>query len=640
MSRIGFSQKPQVSIAKPTISTIPPRKITILVKMEGRQMNTAWRRNGVSHTNGDAYPPMSRMAPKSFAMLSMIPKPLTCPSFLLPFASKKLSLPYAIALIRQAELRRLHLVESELAFDNDVVDEASTISEESSDDSETSSEESSDFSETSSEESSDAFDDDVSPVLFELEGLERQLEKSNAANDQDCKVAELEEDMDRMQSKLQFATFQTSLLDTALKGSKKKQVQDQKRIKELEHKLENSTIMVADLINKLGMDWNERKSEQTKLLDLERLLEDSNTTNQHMTGTIAKLGARLRGQKIQNDEEKETLDIRVEDLELQLCDADKKLKSKTLLVDQLMERIEKAEVKKDSGTSQDCCKQAKAIVSFPCSRAHLQNKVDDLEQELRIATAKNVLHDTLAKAQLRGQEKAKLLFKELERKLHDMIAADERTNKEFGRKLQEKIAADERPSSTLVNLIGQNVKDKQQKDEEIAALKYKWHDGQARLKFLNNTVTVLDCEVAKIQREGQQKIKMLEREMNRMQAKLRFADAKTSILNDALKHKNQKEQDLEDRLKEMALKLAELRSKLRFSHAENELLTTKKLEDSNTAKEKNRKVDSLEAELALLQLGVTDLVDVGAPSESSTAEETEESDWDFVHPETGQQTLE
>jgi chromosome segregation ATPase len=597
--------------------------------MEGRQMNTACRRDGVSHTNGDAYPAMSRMARKSFAMLSMTPKPLTCPSFLLPFASKKLSTHFgdvedAIAL-RQSELERLHPVESETAFDNDVVDEASTISEESSDE-----------SVSSSEESDSAFEDAVSPTLFsdllmqrknQLEGLERRLEKF------DCKVAGLEENMDRKQSKLQFATFQTSLLDTTLKGSKTKQVQDQKQIKELEHELENSTIMVADLINKMSMDWNERKSEQTRLLDLKRLLETSNAANQHMSGTTAKLGTRLREQKIQNDEEKETLDIRVKDLELQLSDADKKLKSKTLLVDQLMERIEKAEVKKDSDTSQDCCKLDKVIVSFPRSRTHLENKVDDLEQELRIATAKNVLHDTLAKAQLHRQEEAKLVFKELERKLHDMIAADERPNKEFGRKLQEKIAADERPGSTLVHLI------RQQKDEEIASLEYKWHDSQARLKFLNNTVKVLNCEAAKIQREGQQKIKIMETKMNRMQAKLRFADAKTSILNDAMKHKNQNEQDLEDRLKEMALKLAELRSKLRFFHVENELLTTR-LEDNNTDKEKNRKVDSLEVELALLQLGVTDLVYVGDTSESSTAEETEESDWDFVHPETGQQTLE
>jgi ethanolamine utilization protein EutQ (cupin superfamily) len=232
-----------------------------------------------------------------------------------------------------------------------------------------------------------------------------------------------------------------------------------------------------------------------------------------------------------------------------------------------------------------------------------------------------------------------LLFKELERKLHDIIPADERTNKEFGRKRQEKIAADERSSSTLVNLIRQNVKEKQQKDIEIASLEYKLHDRQARLKFLKNTATVLNCEVAKIQREGQQRIKMLETEMNRMQARLRFADAKTSIINDALKHKNHKEQDLEDRLKEMALKLSEIRSKLRFSHAKNDLLTTK-LEDYNTDTEKNRKVDSLEAEIALFQLDLTDLVNVGAPSESSTAEETEELDWDFVHPETGQQTLE
>eukprot|EP00980_Cylindrotheca_fusiformis_P001826 scaffold408_cov71-Cylindrotheca_fusiformis.AAC.27 len=242
-------------------------------------------------------------------------------------------------------------------------------------------------------------------------------------------------------------------------------------------------------------------------------------------------------------------------------------------------------------------------------------KVDRFEAKTNIAKAKNVLNEFFANSHLRRQANVKVTFHELQQELH------------------ERMQSKGRPGLKQRN-----------KDEEIASLKHKCNDMSARIDFLNKTVTVADCEMMKIHKTGQEKYRWIEKELISTKAKLRSADAKNLILNEELRKRTLEQEGRlveewrkrcmkqEGRLEEMSFNVADLRSQLRFCHAENELLAAKlQAAKDGASTEMNRKIESLEAEIGLLQLGVAD-----ADDES----EDDDSAWEFLQSESVQQMLE
>lgn len=619
----------------------------------------------------DAYPPMASRAPRSFFAVASSESSLTLSFAHPPYVPRSLQNAMnhlyhpnlAIPFGNEDALRRQEQ-QQEIGVDN-VVEEVSSSSssdeDESSDEESfttTCSEESEDSSQSSDDESAraisdyeyDSDDEELEEEPFEehveshastLAALQKQREgilaskrtvKPDSIAPENSKIPNVkEEDLDNIKSSLEFSTFCNSIAESALKARKQQQLEDNKRIAELQQKLletskkskqqieelqvklENSNGLVEDMILRLNED---HEVEQAKVENMKCLLVISSAKNKKLKAALIKIGTESWAQKY--TEEKITNLILSKELVVQ------QLKT-TFLVKLVKEKEKKLFVAAHNlyFSRELLADLMESFGKVKRQERWMKDLIQDLELRLRITTGKNVLNDFLAKAQLRRQAKAKLVFKELQCKLHDKIEADERTRKEFERKLQGKMTVDERSNNTIISLI----QTKKQNEKEILEMKSTLNREQARLQFLNKSLSALNCEVCKMRKEDNAQVKSMEKEMSKVKAKLQFANAKTSLLNEALKQKDQLEKDQEDRLQEMALKMADLRSQLRFSYAENELLTTK-LADCKTSKEKNRKAESLEAEIDLLQ------------RESSGVSDENESEWDFVQPETAQQLLE
>ncbi|CAJ1969756.1 unnamed protein product [Cylindrotheca closterium] len=442
--------------------------------------------------------------------------------------------------------------------------------------------------------------------------------------------------LDFLRSKLQFSTFQASLLETAFKGMNKRKDQ---RIVQLEQALAASEDMVAGLIDEANSQNNEREI-------AESMLENARERIAKQSEKIAKQSEKIGSLKF---------DIMAkDDVHCHLLDAFDKYESKNQEIASLEETVDQLkanQIKNDAdnvevvGRLEEAHQEMKLLTTenafLKDAMTSLQSTVPKLESDYKILKAKYVLQEHLAKVNNRKRKETTALFGLMKRRLVEKVESLDRQSHVLTNRLEQHLEEQKKEAvqKELLQYQLQAANERLHRFQK-AAKKAAKHSEQGvekqviaqvvnkeRVKSdLNSSEKVTKALESKLE---QMKMQTKDKEVVSLQAKLRFANAKESLLSKALSIKNSDNMEQEDRLKEMSEKLASLRSNLCMKLSENQLLVAKlqELEEQkkehseavvettsnpseseksadSTMKPKscNRKVNSLEAELSLLQV--------------------------------------
>ena len=299
--------------------------------------------------------------------------------------------------------------------------------------------------------------------------------------------------------------------------------------------------------------------------------------------------------------------------------------------------------------------------SLSATTACLERKIPKLELELRIMKAKYVLQEHFSKVNNNKREEANALFNQMKQRMMKKIELLDHRGRMLSNRLEEHLEKHKREvvqtdllkrelqdtkakltlqkgmvaclQNELKQLKEQKCLEQQQQEvfEQVAQkqhLKYELAETNVKLKQ-----QILERDLARPKKQDKE-TDVAESQTSALHAKLRFARAKESILSKTLSAKNSDIIILEERLKEMSEKLALMRSQLCMKQTQNDLLATRlealqqekdsqsqaviqsvsgaadeslasgKSSDKKKERNKNcnRKVNSLEAELSLLQV--------------------------------------
>jgi len=410
---------------------------------------------------------------------------------------------------------------------------------------------------------------------------------------------------------------------------------------------------------------------------------------------VCTLRSNLQQQKQQYASEKNSYESRLKLSEAFLHDAYDEIKSKQqamVLLEETAKQLKAIQLKEDADKIETVCRleethqEMKILVAQNATMkgaiASLQHKVPKLESDLKIMKAKYVLQDHLAKVNNRKRKNTNALFNQMKQRLVEKIesldghshvlsfrleAHLEKQKKEAVQKellqnqlqdANEKLDYFQKTARTFENDLNQlkaKFEEKGVEHQVIAQVVHKervkndLQETHVKLNPSEKVIKILESDLDELKKQVKDK-DVAEKNSASLEAKLRFANAKESLLSKALSSKNVENMEQEDRLKEMSEKLASLRSKLRMTFSENELLGAKlqdlekqqdfqpssaaesasdsldcdKSSDKTKSKSCNRKVNSLEAELSLLQVPEVIVAD-DTLFDSWSAEESEKA---------------
>jgi len=617
---------------------------------------------------------------------------------------------------------------------------------------------SSDVSEVSSDDSSfhsKMLDDAVA----EEESVVDEEESKEKFNENVAAITTAEDwDLDALRSKLQFSTFQASLLETAFKGMNKRKDQDHKRIVQLEQAVADAEDMIACLIDEANSQHKEREIKESLL---ENAREQDAKQNEEIRrlknrivrkDTIAcKLRSNLQEQKQQQAAEKAKYQSRLNFSDSLVRDAYDEVDSKKLeiaMLENVVKQLKAEKMMQDAdkietvslleetqqeikrlnaqnaalkGTIARLQRKVPELEYFKAKRvlqehfakennrkhtdtmkhlnaqnaalkgtiAGLQRKVPKLESQVKIFKAKYVLQEHLAKVNNRKRKSSNALFNQMQQRLVERIGSLDSHSLVLSNRLEEHLEK-QKKDAVQKELLQTQLQDANEKlyysqkaarflENDLNELKAKFeekdvekqvvaqvvnkervkHDLQethAKLNPSEKVIKILESDFDQLKKQTKDK-DVAEKQVSALQAKLRFANAKESLLSKALSGKNSDNMEQEDRLKEMSEKVASLRSNLCMKCSENELLVAKlqdleeqrdlqpetaaesgsdsldcdKSADKTKSKNCNRKVNSLEAELSLLQVPEVIVADASLIDSWSAGESEKGADSDDLY---------
>jgi len=467
----------------------------------------------------------------------------------------------------------------------------------------------------------------------------------------------------------------------------KRMEEDRMRIVNLEQFLVDAEDMIATLIEAANSQAKEREI-------AEALVESAREVGARQAEQIGTLQSRIDRKddeifrlrsnlKVKMESQRVKYENRLNSADALLRDAYDDLDNKKHEVE-LLESVNEY-LKKDN---EDRDKELKLLQSqnniMKDNLSRLERKVPQLESDSKILKAKYVLQEHLAKVNNHKRKKANVHFNQMKQLLVEKVENLDRHSNLLTTRLEEHLEK-QKKEAVQKELLQCQLQDAHEKLEhfqkaaryletDLNELKEKLQgngiEKQVIAQVVNKERVKNDLQETHQAKNPSEKVtEILEPDLNvlekqsmdkcaavkqvvSLQAKLRFANAKESLLSKALSIKNSDNITQEDRLKEMSEKLASLRSQLCMKHSENELLTAKlqdleekvqeesqpestcgaessaSLGDGDMVKRKgstNRKVNSLEAELSLLQ--VPEVIVAGASFiDSWSAEESEKAD--------------
>lgn len=558
---------------------------------------------------------------------------------------------------------------------------------------------SSEYSSCVSTVSSNILDETTSEedTVVEGESVKKPAEKSND-NVADIEDAEDCFQLNALRSKLEFSTFQASLLAIAFKDMNKRKDQDHQRIVQLEQALTDAEDTVGDLLDEANSQRNERGITESLLEDAREKIADLQARVARKDTIVCTLRSNLQNLQQQNQQyasAKNSYESRLGLSESLLDDAYDAIESKQqdiVLLEETAKQLKAIQIKEDADKIETVCRleathqEMKILAAQNATMkgtiSSLQNKLPKLELDLKVLKAKYVLQEHLAKLNNRNRKNTNALFKEMKQRLVEKIESldghsyilslrlEKHLEKQEKEALQkellqnrlqdanEKLDYFQKTARTFENDLNQlkaKFEEKGVEHQVIAQVVHKervkndLQETHVKLNPSEKVTKILESDFDELKKQVKDK-DVAEKNSASLEAKLRFANAKESLLSKALSSKNVENMEQEDRLKEMSEKLASLRSKLRMTFSENELLGAKledlekqqdyqpstaaksasdsldcdKSADKTKSKSCNRKVHSLEAELSLLQVPEVIVAD-DTLFDSWSAEESEKA---------------